>query len=100
MVTTRYSDQQGSKSRQKVMRLYKRWHRPIAKRFIKLPLLHIEKLQTNTEYKSRERASNLKLCVDIQSSNRNINIITVEGATNTKATVALQLNRKLVLPFP
>ena len=29
MVTTRYSDQQGSKSRQKVMRLYKRWHRPI-----------------------------------------------------------------------
>ena len=24
------------------MRLYKRWHRPIAKRFIKLPLLHIE----------------------------------------------------------
>ena len=33
---------QGSKSRQKVMRLYKRWHRPIAKRFIKLPLLHIE----------------------------------------------------------
>ena len=42
MVTTRYSDQQGSKSRQKVMRLYKRWHRPIAKRFIKLFLLHIE----------------------------------------------------------
>ena len=37
-----YSDQQGSKSRQKVMRLYKRWHRPIAKGFIKLPLLHIE----------------------------------------------------------
>ena len=29
MVTTRYSDQQGFKSRQKVMRLYKRWHRPI-----------------------------------------------------------------------
>ena len=29
MVTTRYSDQQGSKSRQKVMRLYKQWHRPI-----------------------------------------------------------------------
>ena len=26
----------------KVMRLYKRWHRPIAKRFTKLPLLHIE----------------------------------------------------------
>ena len=42
MVTTRYSDQQGSKSRQKVMRLYKRWHRPITKRFIKPPLLHIE----------------------------------------------------------
>ena len=41
--TTRYSDQQGSKSRQKVMRLYKRWHRPIiSKRFIKPPLLHIE----------------------------------------------------------
>ena len=34
MVTTRYSDQQGSKSRQKVMRLYKRWHRPITKRYI------------------------------------------------------------------
>ena len=30
MVTTRYSDQQGSKSRQKVMRLYKQWHRPIS----------------------------------------------------------------------
>ena len=42
MVTTRYSDQQESKSRQKVMRLYKRWHRPITKRFIKPPLLHIE----------------------------------------------------------
>ena len=38
MVTTRYSDQQGSKSRQKVMRLYKRWHRPITKRYIKPPL--------------------------------------------------------------
>ena len=33
----RYSDQQGSKSRQKVMRLYKQWHRPISKRFIKPP---------------------------------------------------------------
>ena len=42
MVTTRYSDQQGSKSRQKVMRLYKRWHRPITKRYIEPPLLHIE----------------------------------------------------------
>ena len=42
MVTTRYSDQQGSKSLQKVMRLYKRWHRPITKRFIKPPSLHIE----------------------------------------------------------
>ena len=42
MVTTRYSDQQGSKSRQKVMRLYKRWHRPITKRFIKPPIIHIE----------------------------------------------------------
>ena len=42
MVTTRYSDQQGSKSRQKVMRLYKQWHRPISKRFIKPSLLHIE----------------------------------------------------------
>ena len=39
MVTTRYSDQQGSKSRQKVMRLYKRWHQPITKRFIEPPLL-------------------------------------------------------------
>ena len=42
MVTTRYSDQQGSKSRQNVVRLYKRWHRPITKRFIKPLLLHIE----------------------------------------------------------
>ena len=42
MVTTCYLDQQGSKSRQKVMRLYKRWHRPITKRFIKPFLLHIE----------------------------------------------------------
>ena len=37
MVTTRYSDQQGSRSRQKVMRLHKRWHRPISKLFIKPP---------------------------------------------------------------
>ena len=37
MMTTRYSDQQGSKSRQKVMRLYKQWHRPISKRLIKPP---------------------------------------------------------------
>ena len=37
VVTTRYSDQQGSKSRQKVMRLYKQWHRPISIRFIKPP---------------------------------------------------------------
>ena len=36
-VTTRYSDQQRSKSRQKVMQLYKQWHRPISKRFIKPP---------------------------------------------------------------
>ena len=31
MVTTRFSDQQGSKSRQKLMRLYKQWHRPMSK---------------------------------------------------------------------
>ena len=37
MVTIRYSDQQGSKSRRKVMRLYKQWDRPISKRFIKPP---------------------------------------------------------------
>ena len=37
MVTTRCSDQQGSKSRQNVMRLYKQWPRPISKRFIKPP---------------------------------------------------------------
>ena len=37
MVTTRYSDQQGSKSRQKVMRLYKQWPRRISKRFVKPP---------------------------------------------------------------
>ena len=48
MVTTRYSDQQGSKSRQKVMRLYKRWHRPITKRLIKLPLLHIREQPRST----------------------------------------------------
>ena len=35
MVTTSYSDQQGSKSRQKIRRLYKQWHRPMSKRFIK-----------------------------------------------------------------
>ena len=35
MVASRYSDQQGSKSRQKVMRLYKQWHRLISKRCIK-----------------------------------------------------------------
>ena len=35
MVAARYSDQPRSKSRQKVMRLYKQWHRPISKRFIK-----------------------------------------------------------------
>ena len=37
MVTNHYSDQQGSKSRQKVMWLYKQWHRPMSKRFIKSP---------------------------------------------------------------
>ena len=37
MVITRYSDQQGSKSRLKAMRLYKQWHRPLPKRFIKPP---------------------------------------------------------------
>ena len=37
MVTTRYPDQQGSKSRQKLMRLYKQWHRPMPKRFTKPP---------------------------------------------------------------
>ena len=37
MVTTRCSDQQGSKSRQEVIRLYKHWHRPMSKRFIKPP---------------------------------------------------------------
>ena len=37
MVTTRYSDQEGSKSRQRVMRLYKQRHRPILKRFINPP---------------------------------------------------------------
>ena len=39
MVTTRCSDPQGSKSRQKVMPLYKQWHRPKSKRFISF--LHI-----------------------------------------------------------
>ena len=37
MVTTRYSDHQGSKLRQNVMRLYKQWHRPMSERFIKPP---------------------------------------------------------------
>ena len=37
MMTTRYSDHQGSKSRQKAMRLYKQWHRPMSKRFIRPP---------------------------------------------------------------
>ena len=37
MVTTRYSDQQRSNSRQIVTRLYKQCHRPISNRFIKPP---------------------------------------------------------------
>ena len=37
MVTTCYSDQQGSKSRQNVLRLYKQWHQPIPKQFVKPP---------------------------------------------------------------
>ena len=37
IMTTRYSDQQGSKSRQKVMRLCKQSHRPISKGSIKPP---------------------------------------------------------------
>ena len=37
VVTTRYSDLQGSKSRQTFVRLCKQWHRPTSKRFIKLP---------------------------------------------------------------
>ena len=36
MVTTRYSDQQRSKSRQKVMRHCKQWHRPMSQQSIKL----------------------------------------------------------------
>ena len=43
MVTTRYSDHQGSKPRQKVMRLHKQWHRPISKRFIK-PLSSVSRV--------------------------------------------------------
>ena len=42
MVTTHYSDQQGSKSRQNVMRLHKQWHRPIIKTVHQTSLLHIE----------------------------------------------------------
>ena len=37
MVTARYIDRQGCKSRQTVMRHYKQWHRPMLERFIKLP---------------------------------------------------------------
>ena len=37
MGTTRYSDQQASKSRQKVMRFYKQWCQLKSKRFIKPP---------------------------------------------------------------
>ena len=37
IVKTCSSDQQGSKPRQKAMRLYKQWHQPMSKRFIKPP---------------------------------------------------------------
>ena len=37
METTRYIDQQGCKSRQKIMRHYMRWQRPMSERFVKLP---------------------------------------------------------------
>ena len=37
MVTTIYSYQEGPKSQQKCMRLYKQWHRPVSKRFIRPP---------------------------------------------------------------
>ena len=43
MGTTRYSDQQGSKSRQKVMRLYKQWRRPMSKRLVKPPYYSISR---------------------------------------------------------
>ena len=42
IMTTRYSDQQGSKSRRNVIRLYKQWYRPI-KTVHQTSLLHIER---------------------------------------------------------
>ena len=47
--------QQGSKSRQKVIRLYKRWHRPITKQFIKPPLF--------TPYQYREQPRSTRIAV-------------------------------------
>ena len=49
MVTTCYSDQQGSKSQQKVVRLCKQWHRPISKRFIKPPYSISRATSTDSE---------------------------------------------------
>ena len=42
MVPTRYSDQQGSNSRQNFMRFYKQWHRQISKTVHQTSLLHID----------------------------------------------------------
>ena len=70
MVTTSYPDQQGSKSRQKVMRLYKRWHRAITKRYIKPPLLHIESsldrlglLLPTHDQRSQQQIGQIKMAV-------------------------------------
>ena len=41
--TKNNNNQEGSKSRQKVMRFYKQWHRPISKRFIKPPYYFISR---------------------------------------------------------
>ena len=44
-----YSDQQGSESRQKVMRLYKQWHRPISKRFMEPPYFILRATSNDSE---------------------------------------------------
>ena len=76
MVTTRYSDQQGSKSRQNVVRLYKQWHRPKSKTVHQTSLLHIES--------SLDRLGLLSLTHD-QCSQQQIGQITLQPVLINKS---------------
>ena len=81
----RYSDQQGSKSRQKVMRLYKKWHRPISKRFIKPP------------YSISRAASIDSDCCQQQSGQITLQLVLINKSKFLKATHRSKIRRFMVV---